>query len=48
MLLVFASSIFVLVNDIQAVNRAAAGNVDMTDCEYIEYVPASFASISRR
>ena len=38
MLLVFASSIFVLVNDIQAVNRAMASPQDMTDCDYIECV----------
>ncbi|RPD56341.1 hypothetical protein L226DRAFT_538090 [Lentinus tigrinus ALCF2SS1-7] len=36
MLLVFASSIFVLVNDVEAVNRAAASSVDMTDCDYID------------
>ncbi|KAI0748397.1 hypothetical protein C8Q80DRAFT_1270813 [Daedaleopsis nitida] len=36
LLLVFASSIFVLVNDVQAVNRAAANSVDMTDCDYID------------
>ncbi len=39
MLLVFSSSIFVLVNDVKAVNNAAASSVDMTDCDYIEYVP---------
>ena len=38
MILVFSSSIFVLVNDIKAVNQAAASDVDMTDCDYIEYV----------
>ena len=38
MVLVFASSIFVVVNDVKAVNHAAASNVDMTDCDYIEYV----------
>ncbi|KAI0689431.1 hypothetical protein BC835DRAFT_1369026 [Cytidiella melzeri] len=38
MLLVFASSIFVLVNDIQAVNRFMkdSSDADLTDCEYIE------------
>ncbi|OJT10923.1 hypothetical protein TRAPUB_12544 [Trametes pubescens] len=37
MLLVFASGIFVLVNDIQAVNRSIkAPDTDMTDCDYIE------------
>ena len=40
MVLVFASSIFVIVNDVKAVNHAAASNVDMTDCDYIEYVPS--------
>ena len=39
LILVFASSIFVLVNDIQAVNRAMASPQDMTDCDYIECVP---------
>lgn len=40
MLLVFASSIFVLVNDVEAVNRFMkdASDADMTDCDYIEYV----------
>ncbi|TFK88319.1 hypothetical protein K466DRAFT_585646 [Polyporus arcularius HHB13444] len=36
MLLVFSSSIFVLVNDVKAVNHAAASSVDMTDCDYID------------
>ncbi|KAH9848867.1 hypothetical protein C2E23DRAFT_738439 [Lenzites betulinus] len=37
MLLVFASSIFVLVNDIQAVNRSMKDpDPNMTDCDYIE------------
>ncbi|EIW51797.1 uncharacterized protein TRAVEDRAFT_61490 [Trametes versicolor FP-101664 SS1] len=37
MLLVFASGIFVLVSDIQAVNRSMkAPDTDMTDCDYIE------------
>ena len=45
LLLVFASSIFVLVNDIQAVNRAAASSTDMTDCDYIECAPISSLSI---
>ncbi|KAI0636443.1 hypothetical protein C8Q77DRAFT_1092769 [Trametes polyzona] len=36
MLLVFASSIFVLVNDVQAVNRSMKSNTGMTDCDYIE------------
>ena len=41
MLLVFASSIFVLVNDVEAVNRFMkdASEADMTDCDYIECVP---------
>ena len=40
MILVFASSIFVLVTDIQAVNHFMkdASDSDMTDCDYIEYV----------
>ena len=39
LLLVFASSIFVLVSDIQAVNRAAASpSSDMADSDYIECV----------
>ena len=40
MLLVFASSIFVLVNDVQAVNHFMknSSDADLTDCEYIEYV----------
>ncbi|KAI0647571.1 hypothetical protein C8Q79DRAFT_635898 [Trametes meyenii] len=36
MLLVFASSILVLVNDVEAVNRSMKANTDMTDCDYIE------------
>ncbi|KAI0340035.1 hypothetical protein BDW22DRAFT_432334 [Trametopsis cervina] len=38
MLLVFASSIFVLVNDIQAVNHFMknSSDADLVDCEYIE------------
>ncbi|KAJ3011519.1 hypothetical protein NUW54_g2145 [Trametes sanguinea] len=36
LLLVFASSIFVLVNDVEAVNRSMKSDVDMTDCDYIE------------
>lgn len=38
MILVFASSIFVLVNDVEAVNRFMkdGSDADMTDCEYIE------------
>ncbi|EJF66308.1 hypothetical protein DICSQDRAFT_132448 [Dichomitus squalens LYAD-421 SS1] len=36
LILVFASSIFVLVNDIQAVNRAMASPQDMTNCDYID------------
>lgn len=43
MLLVFASGIFVLVSDIQAVNRSMkASDTDMTDCDYIEYVHLSY------
>ena len=38
MILVFASSIFVLVNDVQAVNRSIASHDDMSNCDYIEYV----------
>lgn len=40
MLLVFASSIFVLVHDVQAVNRFMkdSSDVDLSDCDYIEYV----------
>ena len=38
MILVFASSIFVLVNDVQAVNRSIASHDDMPNCDYIEYV----------
>lgn len=39
MLLVFASSIFVLVHDVQAVNRFMKDNdADLSDCEYIECV----------
>ncbi|KAI0086380.1 hypothetical protein BDY19DRAFT_986640 [Irpex rosettiformis] len=38
MLLVFASSIFVLVNDVQAVNHFMknSSDADLSDCEYIE------------
>lgn len=36
MILVFASSIFVLVNDVQAVNRSIASHDDMSNCDYIE------------
>ncbi|KAH9945333.1 uncharacterized protein BXZ73DRAFT_96320 [Epithele typhae] len=37
LLLVFASSIFVLVNDVQAVNRSMSQpSSDMADCDYIE------------
>ncbi|KAI0780401.1 hypothetical protein BD413DRAFT_600042 [Trametes elegans] len=36
LLLVFASNILVLVNDIQAVNRALKSGEDMTNCDYIE------------
>jgi hypothetical protein len=37
LLLVFSSSIFVMVNDIRAVNHfMAARDVDMEDCDYIE------------
>ncbi|OBZ69298.1 hypothetical protein A0H81_10925 [Grifola frondosa] len=38
LLLVFASSIFVLVNDVEAVNRftAQGANADMQDCDYIQ------------
>ncbi|KAI0332603.1 hypothetical protein GY45DRAFT_1320809 [Cubamyces sp. BRFM 1775] len=36
LLLVFASSIFVLVNDVEAVNRSMKSGADMTDCDYIE------------
>lgn len=41
MLLVFASSIFVLVNDVEAVNHFMKNvtDEDLTDCEYIECVP---------
>ena len=40
MLLVFASSIFVLVNDVEAVNyfMKNATDEDFTDCDYIECV----------
>jgi hypothetical protein len=40
LLLVFSSSIFVMVNDIRAVNdfmaAKQAGNANMTNCDYIE------------
>ncbi|CDO68623.1 hypothetical protein BN946_scf184996.g54 [Trametes cinnabarina] len=36
LLLVFASSIFVLVNDVEAVNRSMKSDIDMSDCDYIE------------
>ena len=40
LLLVFASSIFVLVTDIQAVNKFMkdASDTDLADCDYIESV----------
>ena len=41
MILVLASSIFVMVTDIQAVNNFMkdSNDTDLTDCDYIEYVP---------
>ena len=52
MLLVFASSIFVLVTDVQAVNRFMkdASDEDLSDCDYIEYVDllSSRFFVSRR
>lgn len=40
MLLVFASSIFVLVKDVEAVNyfMKNSGDEDLLNCDYIEYV----------
>ena len=48
LLLVFSSSIFVLVNDIRAVNRSMASpSSDMSDCDYIECVLLSIAHFQR-
>lgn len=40
LILVFSSTIFVMVNNIKAVNafEAHKGDVDMENCDYIEYV----------
>lgn len=46
MLLVFSSSIFVLVKDIEAVNNftKTATDADYADCDYIEYVASPVIS----